>query len=289
VDMDTTTSVVQPANGARLRLLTFPREHGAWGILLVPLVTGAAIGYQSPTAILPLILLTLAALALFCLRTPLESWLAASPLRPQTPAERHAVESSIIAFAAVSGAALAALLWLERAWSLLILGAAVAAIFLAQTILKKLGRQTRTRAQLMGSLGLTSTAAAAYYLATGKLDATALVLWGVNWVFAANQIHFVQLRIHAARAMTRAEKWARGRAFILGEFLALIVLALGWRWGYLPGLVILAFAPVFLRGGPWLLSSHTAPLEVRRLGKSELAHAMIFGALLIASFRLGAV
>jgi hypothetical protein len=287
--MATTTSGLHSANGARLRLLTFPREHGAWGILLVPLSTGAAIGTRSLNAIFPLILFTLAALALFCLRTPLESRLAASALRPQTPSERRAVQYAIIAFAAVPGIALAALLWLERAWGLLVLGAAVAVIFLVQAVLKKYGRETRMSAQFVGSLGLTSTAAAAYYVVTGKLDATALILWGVNWLFAANQIHFVQLRIHASRAVTRFEKLARGGSFLSGEALALLILALGWRLGYLPGLAILAFAPILLRGAFWVLSSRTARLEVRRLGVSELTHAIVFGVLLILGFRLGGI
>jgi YwiC-like protein len=285
--MGTTTSGVHPANAARLRLLTFPREHGAWGILLIPLATGAAIGYHSPAAIFPLILFTLAALALFCLRTPLENRLAASPLRPQTPIERRAVETSIVVSVAVAGTSLVALLWLERTWSLLLLGAAVAAIFLAQAVLKKLGRETRMASQLVGSMGLTSTAAAAYYVATGKLDATALILWGANWLFAANQIHFVQLRLHTAHAMTRIEKLARGRTFLFGQVLALVLLASGWRWGCLPGLALWAFVPILLRGTFWLLTSRTAPLEVRRLGLSELKHTIVFGTLLILAFRLG--
>jgi YwiC-like protein len=285
--MATSTSELRPANGARLRLLTFPREHGAWGIVLVPLTTGAAVGYLSPASIFPLILFTVAALALFCLRTPLEIWLAASPLRPQSPTERRAVLSSAVVFAAVAGIALAVLLWLERSWDLLILGAAVAAIFFSQAILKRLGRQTRMSAQLAGSLGLASTAAAAYYVVTGKLDSTALILWGLNWLFAANQIHFVRLRIHAARTTTRGEKLARGHVFLCGELLTLLILALGWRRGYLPGLAILAFVPILLRGVFWLLSSRTDPLEVRRLGMSELTHAIAFGALLILGFRLG--
>jgi hypothetical protein len=285
--MASATQDLHPTNNARLRLLTFPREHGAWGMLFVPLATGAAIGYHSPAAIFPLILLTFAALALFCLRTPLESWLAVSPVRPQTAAERHAVFSSVAAFATAGALALAALLWLERAWGLLALGAAVGAIFLLQAVLKKLGRETRVSAQLIGSLGLTSTAAAAYYIAAGRLDTMVLILWGANWLFAANQIHFVQLRIHAARAATRSEKLARGRMFLLGEVLLVFLLAMASWLGQLSALAVVAFAPVLTRGALWVLSPRTAPLEVRRLGQSELAHAVVFGVLLIVCARLG--
>lgn len=286
--MATAMPEVTAAN-SRLRLLTFPREHGAWGILLVPLVTGAALGFNSPARILPLILFTLGALALFCLRTPAEAWLATSPLRPQNASERRAVFSSMAAYAAVAALALTVLIAWQQAYELLALGAVVAAIFLIQAVLKKLGRETRMSAQLIGAAGLTSTAAAAYYVASGKAGPAALVLWTVNWLFAANQIQFVQLRIHAARATTRRERLARGRNFLLGEFLTVLLLALGWQAGFLPALALLAFAPILLRGLYWALSSRSAQLVVRRLGQSELAHAIVFGVLLILGFSLGAM
>jgi hypothetical protein len=284
-EMATLTSILQPTN-ARVRLLTFPREHGAWGILLVPLIAGAAVGAASQTAIFPIVLLTIGALSLFCLRTPIESLAGSSVTRVQTNVERRAVVSSIVIYATVAAVALAVLLWIVRSWNLVILGTLVGAIFLGQALLKKLGRELRLSAQLIGSLGLTSTAAAAYYVAVGRMDATAFALWAANWLFAANQIHFVQLRIHAARAATRQEKLARGRSFLIGEAFLFVVLLLGWQLRFMPALTLLAFVPILVRGLLWVVSSRTTPLEVHRLGKSELAHAIAFGALLILSFRL---
>lgn len=155
-----------------------PREHGAWGILLIPLVTGAWIGQPNGDRIVSLLLFATAALGLFCLRTPLESWLKVSPLRARNATERRAILYSICFYVAVSGLALAILFWRARAYGLLLLGAAGATAFLAQAILKNLGRHTRLNAQLTGSLALTSTAAGAYYLASGKLDRTALIVGG---------------------------------------------------------------------------------------------------------------
>jgi len=269
----------------RLRSLVFPREHGAWGILLVPLVTGAWIGFETGRGILPLLLFLVACLALFCLRTPAEIWLEPSPLRAQRPAERQAVLYSIFAYAALATVAVAYLLGHDRAYGLLILGAVVGALFIAQALLKKLGRPTRMTAQLIGSLGLTSTAAGAYYVVTGRLDSQAWVLWGANWLFAANQIQFVQLRIHSARAAGLAEKFARGRIFLAAQFLTLILLVAAWRAGGLPGAAALAFAPALIRGFLWFLR-RPAPLEIYRLGYGELANALAFGALFILGFQL---
>jgi hypothetical protein len=283
--MSSVASELHTFQRARLRSFVWPREHGAWGILLVPLVTGGWIGLFSGRGISSLLLFGVASLALFCLRTPAEIWLQTSPLRPQTPTERQAVLYSIVAYASLAGGALAILLWRERAYGLLILGATVGGLFLAQAVLKKLGRETRMTAQLVGSLGLTSTAAGAYYVVTGQFDARALVLWGVNWLFAANQIHFVQLRIHAARASGPAAKFARGKGFLASELLAGVLLILAWRADLLPGAALLAFAPILARGFLWFFRRPT-PLAIHRLGYSELAHALAFGALFILGFYL---
>ena len=283
--MSSVASELHTLQPARLRSFVWPREHGAWGILLVPLVTGGWIGLFSGRGISALLLFGVASLALFCLRTPVEIWLETSPLRPQTPTERQAVFYSIVAYASLAGVALTVLLWRERAYGLLILGAAVGGLFLAQAVLKRLGRKTRMTAQLIGSLGLTSTAAGAYYVITGQFDARALILWGANWLFAANQIHFVQLRIHAARASGPAVKFARGKGFLASELLAGVVLILAWRADLLPGAALLAFAPIFARGLLWFFRA-PAPLAIHRLGYTELAHALAFGVLFILGFYL---
>ena len=57
----------------RQKSLIIPREHGAWGILLVPLVTGAVVGLAAGGSGLSLAPLTVAVLTLFWLRTLVES------------------------------------------------------------------------------------------------------------------------------------------------------------------------------------------------------------------------
>jgi YwiC-like protein len=280
--MATLTSQLRPVRNGRLHLLVFPREHGAWGMLLVPLATGAGVGWAAGAA-LPLVLLIVLSLCLFCLRTPLEAWLGISPLRPQTARETAWVQLSSGAYALLAAAALAALLWTTRAFDLLLLGVAVGAIFLVQALLKKLGRETRTGAQVIGAAGLTATAAAGYAVTAGRFDALAVALWAANALFAANQVCFVQARLHAARAGSLAEKTLRGRAFLSAQALTLIFLVLAWRFQALPVLALVAFAPILARGPAWFIRK-PQPLVIRRLGWSELAHAVVFGTLLILGF-----
>lgn len=283
--MSSVANGLRTLNPTRLRHVVFPREHGAWGILLVPLLTGGWIAAREGGSPAPLAWFALAALALFLLRTPLEVWLETAPLRAETPQERKALLVSAAAYGAVAAMALAFLLAGGRAAGLLLLGAAVAAAFGVQAALRKLGRENRMTAQIIGALGLTATAAGACYVVTGRLDSTALTLWGLNWLFAANQIHYVQTRIHNARVTDPREKLSRGRGFLASQFLTALVLALGWGAGLLPGGAALAFAPVLVRGFAWF-GRGSRPLAIYRLGFTELAHALIFGVLLILGYRI---
>lgn len=270
----------------RFGSLVVPREHGAWGLLFVPLATGGALGALAGRNGLPLIALTIAALTLFWLRTPVESWLGTSLLRAQGQRERRSVGVTILILAAVAALALAFLCWDGRNRELLLLGLIAVTAFVAQGILRKLGRHTRMLSQIVGTLGLTVTAPAAYYVMTGHLDRDAWPLWIANFLFAGNQIHFVQLRIHSARVSGWSQKFARGRSFLAGQALMAAALVFAWRLRLLPGLAALAFLPLLVRGMAWFFERRK-PLAVRRLGWTELAHAAIFGIVLVAGFHLG--
>jgi hypothetical protein len=268
------------AAGERRTQLVFPREHGAWGILLVPLATGAATGLLAGGQAQPLIPLTLTALALFCLRTPLESWLGASPVRPRTTSERRLVATAALTLAAVSLAALVWLLWDERGRTLVWIGLIAALAFVLQLAIKARWRSGRTAAQMAGAAGLCATAPAAYTVSTGHWAAIAAVLWVANWLFAANQIQFVQLRIHGARAASRRQKRLLGRPFLAAQFFLIGVLALVCSLGFFPWAASVAFVPALVRGFVWFARA-PRPLAVRVLGWAELVQTIAFGALLV--------
>jgi hypothetical protein len=284
MDMATVANFTS-AQPQRLKSFVVPREHGAWGMLLIPLMTGAAVGFASSHAALPLVLFVTAALSLFGLRTPVEAWFGASALRPSTPEERRVVLYSIFSYAAAASFAVGWLLFEEKALGLIFIGTAAAIIFGLQASLRRIGRPARMASQLVGAIGLTSTAAGAYYVVTGALGQQAFALWALNWVFAANQIHFVQLRIHGARAGNLGQKLTQGRWFLMGEALTVCLLAAAWWTSRLPGLAVLAFAPVLFRGLYWFLEAEK-PLVIHRLGLTELLHALAFGVLLIVGFQL---
>ena len=271
------------AQRARIRALVVPREHGAWGLMLVPLFTGIAAGIASTHRFLPLLVLTIAALSLFWLRTPLESLLGTGTIKARTSRERWAALLASLFLAAVSAASLAGLMWQGRNLGLLLLGAASAFAFLVQSALRRLGRWARMPSQLIGVIGLTCAAPAAYYVGTGHLSERAFLLWASNWIFAGNQIHFVQLRIHAARDARFSEKIAQGRMFFLAQPALLVAMAFASFWRSTPHLIIIAFVPALLRGTLWFFRK-PEPLNVKSLGWSEMKQGVIFGILLAAAF-----
>jgi hypothetical protein len=281
---ESTTQLTIPQRERR-RALVVPREHGAWGMLLVPLVTGAAVGLLAGGRIAPVLLLTMAALALFWLRTPVESWLGTSSVRVQTREELRLVSRVVLPLATVATVSVGALFWQGKNRELIWLGMIAGAAFATQILLKKLGRTTRMAAEVVGALALTSTAPAAYCVATGRLDARVWALWLVNWLFAADQVHFVWLRIRGARAAGLSEKLTVGWSFLAGQILLGVMLALAYRFSRLPELTLIAFAPILFRGFAWF-AKRPQPIVVRRLGWTELAHAVVFSVLLTASFCL---
>ena len=249
-------------------------------MLLVPLATGAAVGLFRGGEAARLVPLGIAALGLFWLRTPVESWIGASPLRAQPGGELRLVRRTVFALSALSAVALAALFWDGRNRDLFAIGAAAAAAFLLQVWLKKVSRRARVAAQLVGAAGLTAAAPAAWVVATGHWDAAAALLWAANYLFAGNQIQFVQLRIHGSRAGSRAAQLAAGGGFLAGQLLLVALLVTAGFLGILPWLAALAFVPVLVRGFAWFVR-RPGPLVIRALGFAELAQAAAFGILLV--------
>ena len=281
--MSETVTDLRTLNQARMRSFVLPREHGAWGILLVPLVTGATVALLRGGALVPLLLFLLASVSLFCLRTPVEAAMGTSAQRIDSPAERRLVAVAIVGYSLVAAGALAALLWHGNNPALLMLGAIAAFSFGAQALLRKLGRATRMASQMVGLIGLTSTAAGAYYVSTGRLDLTAWMIWAANWLFAANQVHMVQLRIRNAKVAGFKERLVRGWKFLAGEILTVVLLVAFFHYRLLPKMSVVAFHPMLLRGAAWFFKK-PRPLRVHRLGWMELGFALIFGTMFVSGF-----
>lgn len=278
-----TNRTVGTAQKTRRRAVIIPREHGAWGLLLVPLFTGLVAGFAPEHRIGSLMLFTTAALSLFALRTPAESLLGIGAIPARTSDERWTALIASTCLASLAAACLGLLMWRGQRSALFVFGAVGACAFLGQVALRRLGRDTRMISQIVGAIALTSTAPAAYYIGTGRVDERAVALWIANWIFAGNQIHFVQLRIRAARASTFNEKFARGLFFLMAQGVFVIILIWAAYARVVPSLSIIAFVPAVARGIYWYFRK-AEPLDVKRLGWSEMKQGVAFGILLAVAF-----
>ena len=274
---------IDKAQRERRHALILPREHGAWGLLLVPMVTGAGVAFRESNHIVPFVLLLVATLALFWLRTPVESLLGISAMRAQTAEERRTVATVIAILTAVAALALGALLWAGQNPYLWLLGSIAGAAFVGQAFLKKLGRGARMVSEMVGTIGLTASGPAAYYVITGKFGPMAWMVWVANLIFAGDQIHYVQLRIRTARVEGFAAKLRRGWAFALGQLLMTAALTIACLSGWIPAIASVAFAPLLFRGWFYFIQK-PGPLAVRKLGWSELSFAVTFCVVFIAAF-----
>ena len=238
-----------------------PREHGAWGILLVPFAT--AVGVAGVWN-LPVALLLASVLCFYLARA---SWL-----------KRQWRWLALLLAASVAAAAPLLLIWHRGG---LLVFAAVAGLLA--------GRPTgRTVAsQLLGVAGLTLTAPAAWYVATGEL---AWRLWLLNGIYFAGGVFYVRMHLQAAIHRLELTDWAArfacGRANLLyhaGAAVAVLGMAAA---GIIAWPVPLAFAPMVARAlaGTMRLSP---TLRIKRLGWTEVAYSIGFAIVLVGAFRFG--
>jgi hypothetical protein len=265
-----------------IRLLV-PREHGTWGLLLFPLISGAIVGYvANPNASLKAALwFLLTTLSAFLIYQPLESLLGFSLIKTRSQRQQRVAIISVIAFAVIATAGVLELFHLRRG---LVLGFGLAALgCFGVRLLLGSSRRMRVPRQLIGALGLSSTAAGAYYAATGRIDWTSILLWLASWLFAAGQIEYVHLRISTAHVRPRRQKLRSSMAVCFLHLLMIGASITAAFAGFAPLLLALAFVPSVVRLSIWLVRPWR-PLGIHILGVSELLQGLLFNILLIGAF-----
>jgi hypothetical protein len=224
-----------------------PREHGAWGILLIPFAT--AVGVAGVWN-LPVALLLVSVLCFYLART---SYL-----------KQNYRWTALLLAGSFASAAPLLLVW--RLWWLAVLGAVAAPLAFRKT-------ERSVVRQLLAVCGLTLTAPAASYVATGTLD---MRLWLLNILYFAGGVFYV--KTHVAAAIQRGgSKLRLGAATMIYYGALAVVAALWWPVG-------LAFVPAIVRAFIGV-ARLTPVLRIKRLGWTEVVHSLVFAALLIATLR----
>ena len=239
-----------------------PREHGAWGILFIPFATAVAV---SGVFDLKVALLLVSILCFYIARA---SYL------------KHNIKWTAILLA---GSILFALALIVKwsLWGLIGFGAVAAPLAFRQN-----GRSAI--AQVIAVCGLTLTAPAAWYVATGQINAKALWLWLLNALYFVGGVFYVKMHIAAAARrkplQSLREKAAIGGSTLLHSAGLSVCLAALIAGKAIPPVVCGAYLPGVARAiaGIGRLSP---TLRIKRLGWTEVAYSIVFAAALIASLR----
>jgi hypothetical protein len=248
---------------ARPAAPAMPREHGAWGILLVPFISAVAV---AGVFNLPVVLLLGSILSFYIART---SWLK-SDMR------------WTIRLLAVSGLLAVPLLAVWRLWWLPVF--AVVALPLAA---RKTGHGLAM--QLASIAGLTLTAPAAWYAATGHLDGRAAMLWVLNALYFVGGVFHVKM--HLAAAINRVpldamrDRWRTGSRNLVYHVGAMAVVAGLSACGWVPAAVLAGFGLAL--GRAMVATMMLSPkLRIKRLGWSEVVFSLVFMVLVVVALRM---
>ena len=226
-------------------------------------------------------LFLLSTTAAFFLRDPLETWIRLRLL--------NSADSARLSFLRNWSAAYLVLAVLPAAW--LILGFDLwwlplfAAIFIVMLALHVFWISTKSdrqvQAELTAVVALSSSAAACRYAMTGAVDSMAFLLWALNAMFFASSVFYVKMRVSRV-----ARKHQTSHAVMLSclyHLLLAATLALLATRGWIPWIVLLAFAPVLIRAFTGVLSR--GRLSLTRIGVSEVVFTVVFVSIMILSFR----
>jgi hypothetical protein len=278
-----------------------PAEHGAWGILLVPLVTSAALAHPAGAPWTAAGLVVTCTLSLFILRGSVEAhgtW-------------RALLSPAHLALLAVSAATGLALILLPGRTLLLALALTALLLFLLHGWLLRRHHARNTgvppvlrplhpsglqpavekrslAAELLGVALLSLGAPAAWIAERGALDAHGAQVWLLNLLFFTGGVLYVKYRVRGVLAHRPFERWQERCAFawpVCAYHLLLALFLASWMWWQAqPVALLLAFVPGIFRAHALLLQLGQR-FPIKRLGWTEVAHALFFAAAQIAGLR----
>ncbi len=261
--------------------LNLPREHGAWVMLYVPFVLGVTVAAKINLAVFFLLLATT---ALFVSRESLLIWWRARKRGRQTAAADQASRLLLIylLIAAASGIPLVLAYRFHWLLPLALIGSALLIINGWQATDFE---DRSVQSEVMAIVGLTMTAPAAHYVASGGMNQTTFWLWGLSAAYFASSVFYVKLRVTVLHAKKIEDKRrARWQCIGYHAFLLASLMALAFTRS-LPLFALIAFAPALARTMRSLLKPERH-LNLKHIGIAEIIYSIIFLIFTTMTFRL---
>jgi hypothetical protein len=233
---------------------------------------------------LPVLLLLLATSALFISRESLLVWWLAQKRGRKTENSNQAGRLLLI-YVAIAAATGAPLILVYRFYFLLPLALMGCALLVINAKQATQLEDRSVQSEIIAIAGLTMTAPAAYSVAIGGWNQTALWLWALSAAYFASSVFYVKLRVTGLHAKRPEDKRrARQQCLVYHSFLLVSLAALSVTRS-LPLFVLIAFAPVLGRTW-WSLLKPAESLNLKRIGLTEIVYSLIFLIFTTLTFRL---
>lgn len=264
--------------------IALPQQHGSWALWLGPYVVGiGAAGSLKPG----LLWLTLASLGGFLLLQPLTVLVKVfARRRSRSDLAPALFWSSVHGLLAAIG--LAGLILTGNGYILWLAPAALPVLAWQLGLVARREERGQMGVELVGSGVLSLAAPAAYWVDTGGLAPTGWWLWALCWLQSGGAIVYIYLRLEHRR-MTELpafpERWAMARRSTLYNTSNLILTALLALFGFVPPLVVLSFAAVWLEamyGGLLRPGIGAKPVTI---GVRQVWVTALFAVLMILAYR----
>lgn len=247
-------------------------------MFLAPLVAGIGAGRVFSVDTL---FLALAAFGFFLLRYPL--MLAIKSRAPDARAQslRWSAIYAVLTTAFGGALVLSSRLWLLLPFGLLGFGTLGFYLWLAAR-----RAEMSTLGEWIGILGLALSAPAAYLVATGVLDATAIALYVLNVLYFGGTVLYIKFKVRQQprlTAKTWGEKLWAGRASIAYHAIVIALVAVCIAFGFIPVLVSIAFIFPMCKVIGGVLNQPTR-LNIKRLGFIEAGFTLAFLAIVLLAY-----
>ncbi|MDZ4797010.1 MAG: YwiC-like family protein [Bryobacteraceae bacterium] len=243
-----------------------PKEHGSWGMFFLPLALGLiAAGQFSAHALL----FVTSALLLFLAREPfLEAWRNIRRAQPISRKGRGGI--TLLAASVFAGVFL-----LPEYPALLGFGAIAAVVLTWQAEAAMTGGARTLTGELIAVSASMLNAPAAYYVATGRIDGRAGILYALALLYFTGTVFYVKMRVKTAHAKT-PEAAASIRRYCISYHLfllsAVVLLGatgrVGWATpaGYLPAIT----------RALWYGFRPTRTLNLKQIGWTEVVYSLVW-------------
>lgn len=251
---------------------TFPKQHGAWSILIACFILGTFVGGSFG---LSGIVLLISVIFGYMAR---HAWNVG--LRPSRDGRMRTGAlgwSAFYSLIALGGGAY--LVFVAGLWGILQFALLALIIGVLTLILSKQKKEFTAGGEIAGMMGLTLAAPAAALVGAGELSIQTWGLYVLCLLFFSGSVYHVRYLVRSKKAAQGpvGERMKHGYPSIFYHLLALAIVVVGSTViPVLPPFAPIAFIPVTIKALWTVAHRYEKTLQVRQIGYREVAHTVTF-------------